>query len=104
AGAAEARPVARDARQCLMAIAAATLPDLTAASRFAVTLGRQSWFAAVGQDLTEGETKEARDYLAAIDLDQGRLHTVPDWRGAEAVARDPNWNPAWWDAEEKLRL
>src|SRR5437868_4119574 len=73
-------------------------------TRFTPSLSRLSWFAAVGQDLTEGEIREAHDYLSGLDLGQPALHAVADWRGAEEVARDPNWNPAWWDAEEKLRL
>jgi hypothetical protein len=79
-------------------------PDLELVARFTPSLSRLSWFAAVGQDLTDGETKEARDYLSAIGLGRCALHAVPGWRGAEAVTRDPNWNHAWWDAEEKLRL
>jgi hypothetical protein len=86
-----------------MAITAA-VPELSAASRFAASLGRQSWFAAVGQELTDGEIRDARDYLTAIGLAHCGLRAVTDWRGAEAATRDPNWSSAWWDTEEKLRL
>jgi hypothetical protein len=79
-------------------------PDLAAISRFAAALASASWFAAVGQELTEGEEREARDYLAALGLDQARLAMAPDWRAAEAATRSPAWNPAWWNAEEKERL
>ena len=79
-------------------------PDPGAVTRFTPLLSRLSWFTAVGQDLTDSETKEARDYLSAIELGQCAVHAVPDWRGAEAVARAPDWNHAWWEAEEKLRL
>jgi hypothetical protein len=88
--------VARNARE--------RLSDLTAASRFATSLARQSWFAAVGQELTDGEKRDARDYLAALSLAHCELHFIADWRRAEAVTRDPNWSTAWWDAEEKQRL
>src|SRR6185369_2981904 len=81
-----------------------TAIDLGPVTRFTPLLSRVSWFAAVGQELTDGESKEARDYLAAIGLGRCTLQIVTAWRGAETVTRDPNWNPAWWDAEEKLRL
>jgi hypothetical protein len=81
-----------------------TALDLSAITRFAAALGNASWFAAVGQELTEGEEREARDYLAALGLGQARLAMAPDWRAAEAATRSPAWNPAWWNAEEKERL
>jgi hypothetical protein len=76
--------------------------DLAGLSRFTASLGSASWFAAVGQDLTAAERREGEDYLAALALDAG-LAGVPDWRAAEKVTRDPNWDPAWWNAEETAR-
>ncbi len=32
------------------------------------------------------------------------IEGVPTWRAAETIIRDPDWNKAWWDAEERLRL
>lgn len=80
-----------------------TAPDLAAIARFAAALGRASWFAAVGQELTEGERREALDYLTALGLGNATLTTAPDWRAAEAATRSPDWNPTWWNAEEAER-
>lgn len=83
---------------------ATAAPDLGGVARLAATLGGASWFAAVGQELTEGERREAEDYLAALGLGDARLAAAPDWRAAEAVTRRPDWNPRWWNAEESARL
>lgn len=80
----------------------AATADLASLNRFAASLGSASWFAAVGQELTEGERREAEDYLAGLGLKAG-LATVVDWRAAERVTRDPRWSPAWWNAEEDIR-
>jgi hypothetical protein len=77
--------------------------DLSAVSRFTGSLAAASWFAATGQSLTDGEEREALDYLAALGL-EARFATVTDWRAAESVTRDPAWDPAWWNAEEAERL
>jgi hypothetical protein len=92
------------ARPRLLAIQSpADSADLTAVGAFAASLGRVSWFTGVGQELTHGEAQEARDYLAALGLPLARLECVTGWRAAEAVVRDPRWNPAWWNTEERLR-
>lgn len=78
-------------------------PDLGGVARFAASLGSASWFAAIGQELTDGERREAMDYLAALGLGDVTLATAPDWRAAEAATRSPDWNPAWWNAEEAAR-
>lgn len=76
--------------------------DLAGLGRFAAALGSASWFAALGQELTEGEQREGEDYLKALGL-TATLATVSDWRAAEHVTRDPAWSAAWWDAEEATR-
>lgn len=77
--------------------------DLSAITRFTSAIAAASWFAAVGQPLTEGEEREALDYLAALHLGT-RIVTVGDWRAAETATRSPDWNSAWWNAEETERL
>jgi hypothetical protein len=62
------------------------------------------WFAGVGEDLTAGERRDVTDYLAALGLSPAQIVVARDWRAAEMITRDPSWNPAWWDAEERLRL
>src|SRR3954454_18915812 len=76
-GPAEARPVARNARQSM-------ITDLGAVSRFAPSLARVSWFAAVAKPFTDGETRAAREYLSALGFADAILHPVPDWHSAEA--------------------
>lgn len=95
--------MARDAGQRGEHAGGSRLTDLSSVTRFARSLGAASWFAAVGQPLTDGEAREARDYLAALDLGT-EIVTVLDWRAAEATTRDPAWNARWWNAEEKERL
>lgn len=95
--------MARDARQRVEHAGRPRLTDLSAVTRFARSLGAASWFAAVGQPLTDGEVREALDYLAGLDLGT-KIAAVPDWRAAEATTRDPAWNTTWWNAEEKERL
>ncbi|HEX9465956.1 MAG TPA: hypothetical protein VGB82_25435 [Alphaproteobacteria bacterium] len=84
-------------------VAARDASALAEVTRFAATLDRVSWFAGVGQDLTDGEAREAADYLAALGFADARVSLVRGWRDAEAVTRDPNWDNAWWTAEERLR-
>lgn len=83
---------------------AGATPDLAAVARLAASLGNASWFAAVGQELTAGEEREAKDYLAALGFADHPLIVAPGWRAAEAATRSPDWNPAWWNAEEAARL
>ncbi len=84
-------------------MSAAAVADIVGLSRFATSLGGASWFAAVGQDLTEAERREGLDYLAALGLTRETLVPVAGWRDAERVTRDPGWNVSWWNAEEAER-
>ena len=76
---------------------------LAAVARFAESLRHVSWFAVVGQELSEEERREARDYLDAIGFANAQVAPVADWRGAEAATHDDDWSRAWWDAEEGAR-
>lgn len=82
-----------------LAVPAAFAPVL----RFADGLRHASWFAAVGQELTPDERREATDYVGAIGFPKAIVVTAPDWRMAEAITRDAHWTRAWWDAEERAR-
>jgi hypothetical protein len=77
--------------------------DLAALTPFAASLRHVSWFAAVGQTLTDSENREAQDYAAAIGFAQARIAPASDWRAAERATRDPKWSTAWWQAEEDAR-
>jgi len=75
---------------------------------FARDLAGQSWFAAVGEPLTEGEGADARAWLAGLGLAtlDGRttgIAPVAGWREAAAIAADPAWDRRWWDAEDAAR-
>lgn len=80
-----------------------SVQPLAAVARFAEGLRSVSWFAAVGQDLSAEERREAQDYLVAIGFPEATVEPVPDWRAAEAATRDAEWSRAWWDAEERGR-
>jgi len=93
--------VARDARQRRRGSGRTRL--IAELTEFADSLARVPWFAGVGEALTAGERQEVRDYLAALGI-EAEIAEARDWRAAEAVTRDPRWEPQWWDAEEQLRL
>jgi hypothetical protein len=81
----------------------AELPTLGAVSRFARMVRNVSWFAAVGEPLGPAEIADAEAYLAALGFPDAHVAAVGDWHEAEACARNPDWNSAWWEAEEQLR-
>lgn len=78
-------------------------PTLVAVARFTRTLDRISWFAAVGERLSPAERDDAQAYLSALGFPDAAVAAVADWEDAEAAARNPDWNTAWWEAEEQLR-
>ncbi len=72
---------------------------LAALAAFAREIPRGSWFAALGDPLTESEGAEARTYVAEIV----RRHDVviagaADWLAAQAIIKR-DCDHAWWDAE-----
>src|SRR5690242_8358290 len=72
---------------------------LAALAAFAREIPRGSWFAALGEPLTEGERAEARTYVAEV---LGRNDVViagaADWLAAQAIIKRYD-DRAWWDAE-----
>ncbi len=81
----------------------ARVDALAPVAEFAESLRQVSWFAAVGQELTDGERHEASDYLRAIGVAGATIIPVTGWRAAEAATRNTQWSRAWWDAEERAR-
>jgi hypothetical protein len=57
-----------------------------------------SWFAAVGEPLTEGDVAEARTYAGEVEV-----IGVTSWPAAEDFLKSPNASLEWWDREEALR-
>ena len=78
-------------------------PTLVAVARLARMVREVPWFAAVGQPLREAEIENAAAYVGALGFPQALIAAVDDWEEAEAAARNPDWNTAWWEAEEQLR-
>jgi hypothetical protein len=62
-----------------------------------------SWFAALGEELTEGDRTDADAYAAALGLGNLTIDVAHDWPEAEDLLKAPDWSPAWWDREEALR-
>jgi hypothetical protein len=86
-----------------LAASADSKADLAALTPFAASLRHVSWFAAVGQNLTDSEKREAQDYAAAIGFARAHIIEASDWRAAERTTRNPKWSTAWWQAEEDAR-
>ncbi len=57
-----------------------------------------SWFAALGEPLTDGDRADARAYTGSDDV---RL--VTSWAEAEAFLKAPTTSLDWWEREETLR-
>ena len=78
-------------------------PTLAAVARFAQWVHHVSWFAALGEPLSAAERADAEAYLSALGFPDARVAGVGAWSEAEDATRDPEWNTAWWEAEEQLR-
>jgi hypothetical protein len=78
-------------------------PELDAVAALARRADATAWFAAVGQALGPTEHAAAAQYLGGLGLVDLALVGVADWHAARALADAPDWDPAWWDAEERLR-
>lgn len=62
-----------------------------------------SWFAALGEPLTEGDRADAESYASALDLGTLAIDLARDWPAAERILKTPEGSRAWWDREEDLR-
>jgi len=78
--------------------------DLLVLGRFARMLPSIPWFGVVGDELSATEVANAQAYLDALGFPEAEVADVANWIDAEAAARNPDWNPAWWEAEEQLRM
>lgn len=67
-------------------------------------LSSAAWFSAVGLPLDACEVDEARDYLEALGMRRvPRVEPVASWAHAERIIRNPAWDSAWWEREERER-
>ncbi|MDP1840763.1 MAG: hypothetical protein Q8N31_06650 [Reyranella sp.] len=62
-----------------------------------------SWFAALGEPLTDGDRSDATAYAQALGFASVEIGQARDWPDAERLLKAPDWTPAWWDREEALR-
>ena len=61
-----------------------------------------SWFAALGEPLTDGDRADATAYAEALGLGPLAIDRARDWPEAERLLRIPDTS-GWWDREEVLR-
>ena len=69
-------------------------------------LGQTSanWFCCLGRPLRGDELENARAYLRALGYpDDVPIRQVQDWAAAERIVRDPQWDRAWWEREQRER-
>ena len=71
--------------------------------RLAHAIQFDSWFAAVGDPMIDAEREEARLYLDGLGFGHVTIESVGSWNDAKAVADAPDWDVAWWQAEENER-
>ena len=76
---------------------AAILHTLTAELRGA------SWFAALGEPLTDGDRADATAYAAVLGAADVTIDMARGWPEAEHFLKAPDWSPDWWEREESLR-
>ena len=62
-----------------------------------------SWFAALGEPLTDGDRADAASYATALGLADPGTDVAHDWPEAETLLKAPDWSPVWWDREEAVR-
>ncbi|MCF8531794.1 MAG: hypothetical protein K9G48_02215 [Reyranella sp.] len=62
-----------------------------------------SWFAALGEPLTDGDRSDATAYAEALGFGSLEIDLSRDWRAAERLLKAPEWMPAWWEREEEIR-
>lgn len=78
-------------------------PLAAALARLVRYLRTVRWFASLGTPLSPAERSAAEAYTAALGFPSATVALIADWDEAEAAAGNPDWNTAWWEAEEQLR-
>ena len=79
-------------------------PGLRAVVRFTRLAPDIAWFSRLGAELEDDEIEWAEAYLSALGFPGADVVPILDWEDAEAAADNPDWNSAWWEAEEQLRM
>jgi hypothetical protein len=78
-------------------------PTLATVARFTQAIPGVPWFEAVGEPLGEAEREDAIAYLSALGFPDAYVAAVATWEEAGEAATNPEWDSAWWEAEEQLR-
>ena len=61
-----------------------------------------SWFAALGEPLTEGDRADAHTYVDALGFGPIEIGLAHDWPEAERLLQQPD-SSGWWDREDTQR-
>lgn len=63
-----------------------------------------SWFSMLGEPLAEVERAEVGEYLRGLGIEEALpIQSVCDWSSAARAIATPEWDPRWWDAEQRER-
>jgi hypothetical protein len=63
-----------------------------------------SWFSMLGEPLAEVERAHLGEYLRGLGIDDALpIQSVCDWDSAGRAIANPEWDPRWWDAEQRER-
>jgi hypothetical protein len=79
-------------------------PELLTVARFAGLVKSVPWFASVGEPLGRSEIADARAYLDALGFPDVHVADIAGWEEAEDAIKNPDFDDAWWEAEEQLRM
>lgn len=82
-------------------MSAAPLPRALLES-FRTEVKTASWFAALGEPLTDGDRADAVAYAEALGLGRLAVDRANDWPSAERLLKTPG-SSDWWDREDSLR-
>ena len=75
-----------------------------ALAEFSSRLGAASWFSVIGETLTAAEHADIASYMKSLGLTDVATSEIASWADAEACIKAADWNNAWWDTEDHLRL
>lgn len=81
------------------AVTTAPFAALAALDALEASLDHQAWFATLGDPPTDAEAADARGHLDGLGLGAIGVEWITDLAAARDVARRPDWDHAWADAE-----
>ena len=79
---------------------AAPFAALSALDALETSFGQQAWFSVLGEEPTESERTDTHLYLDGLGLEAVEIQWVTDLAAARAIARRPDWDRAWAEAEQ----